>query len=250
VSLVDEIAGWIRGKVEQVGATGVVVGLSGGVDSATVAALSARALGPDRVLGAVMPAHSNPEDLAHAELAARTLDIHVSSIDLSGPFDAMLGALPSGNDIANANLKPRLRMLTLYYLANTRGLLVAGTGNKSELLVGYFTKYGDGGVDILPLGGLYKHQVRTIARELGVPDEIVEKAPSAGLWADQTDEGELGITYEELDATLEAIERGDSTGFRADLEAKVRKMVEDSEHKRHTPPIFDAGSCPRSRSIA
>ncbi len=241
MNLVDSIAGWIRGEVERGGANGVVVGLSGGVDSATVAALSARALGPDRVLGAVMPVHSQPEDLAHAELAAQTFGIHATTIDLSEPFDALLRSLPSGSDIANANLKPRLRMLALYHLANTKGLLVAGTGNKSELLVGYFTKYGDGGVDFLPLGGLYKRQVRTIARELGVPAAIIEKAPSAGLWADQTDEVEMGITYDELDAILEAIERGDPASFRTDRVARVQRMIADSEHKRHTPPIFDAG---------
>jgi|SRR5829696_3409723 NAD+ synthase len=147
---------------------------------------------------------------------------------------------PDGSDLANANLKPRLRMLALYHLANTKGLLVAGTGNKSELLAGYFTKYGDGGVDILPLGGLYKHEVRTSARELGVPVAITEKAPSAGLWVDQTDEVEMGIAYDELDTILEAIERGDAASFRTEQGARVQQMIADSEHKRHTPPIFDA----------
>jgi NAD+ synthase len=238
MSVVDSIADWIRARVALAGANGVVVGLSGGIDSATVAALAARGLGPDHVLGAIMPVHSQPEDLTHAELAAETFGIHTTTIDLSDAFDVLLRSLPDGSDLANANLKPRLRMLTLYHLSNTKGLMVAGTGNKSELLVGYFTKYGDGGVDILPLGGLYKHEVRTIARELGVPTAIIEKAPSAGLWADQTDEDEMGITYGELGSILEAIERGDTTGFPPDRVARVEQMIADSEHKRHMPLTF------------
>lgn len=240
MNFVDSIASWIRGEVEQAGANGVVVGLSGGIDSATVAALSARALGPEHVLGAIMPVDGQPEDLAHAESAAETFGIYASVIDLSEPFEALLRALPDGSDLAYANLKPRLRMLALYHLANTKGLLVAGTGNKSESLVGYFTKYGDGGVDVLPLGGLYKHEVRTIARELGVPAAIIEKAPSAGLWVGQTDEVEMGIAYDELDTILEAIERGDPAGFPTEQVARVRQMIAGSGHKRRTPPIFDA----------
>ncbi len=239
MNLADEAAEWIRIKVEQAGASGVIVGLSGGIDSAVVAALAARGLGPERVLGVMMPAHSQPEDLAHAELAARAANIPTTTIDLTAVFDLLVKTLPPGSDLAMANLKPRLRMLTLYHLANTRGLLVAGTGNKSELMAGYFTKYGDGGVDILPLGGLYKHQVRDLARDLGVPAPIIERPPSAGLWAGQTDEAEMGITYEDLDAILAAIARGDATGFPPEKVAKVWALIANSEHKRQMPPVFE-----------
>ena len=239
MSLADEIAEWIRNQVEQAGASGVIVGLSGGIDSAVVSVLAERGLGRDRVFGVMLPAHSQPEDLAHAEMAARAIDIPTMTVNLTGFFDLLIKTLPPGNDLAVANLKPRMRMLTLYYLANTRNLLVTGTGNKSELMAGYFTKYGDGGVDILPLGGLYKHQVRELARELGVPGSIIEKPPSAGLWAGQTDETEMGISYEDLDAILAAIERGDTEGFPPERVEKVRALIASSEHKRHTPPIFE-----------
>jgi NAD+ synthase len=241
MNLADSIAEWIRTQVEQAGAKGAIVGLSGGFDSAVVSALAARGLGRDRVLGVMMPAYSHPEDLEHAEEAARSCDIPTITVDLSGVFDLLRETLPSGSDLAVANLKPRLRMLTLYYLANTRGFLVVGTGNKSELMAGYFTKYGDGGVDILPLGGLYKHQVRELARELSCPVSIIEKPPSAGLWTGQTDEAEMGITYEDLDAILAAIERGDTAGFPPEKVERVRAMMACSKHKRQTPPIFEPG---------
>lgn len=241
MNIADSVAEWIRAKVEQAGAFGVIVGLSGGIDSAVVAALAARGVGPERVLGVMMPAHSHLEDLAHAEEAARAINIPTTTVDLSEVFDLLCKTLPPGNDLAVANLKPRLRMLTLYNLANTRGLLVAGTGNKSELMAGYFTKYGDGGVDILPLGGLYKHQVRDLARELDCPVSIIEKPPSAGLWAGQTDETEMGITYEDLDAILAAIERGDTDASPPEKVAKVRKLIAVSEHKRRTPPVYEPG---------
>jgi NAD+ synthase len=127
-------------------------------------------------------------------------------------------------------------MATLYALAQTHGYLVAGTGNKSELMVGYFTKYGDGGVDVEPLGDLYKWQVRQLARKLGVPQVVIDRPPSAGLWAGQTDEDEMGITYEDLDATLAAIEADDTTTVRPDLLACVEQMISASAHKRQTPP--------------
>jgi NAD+ synthase len=154
----------------------------------------------------------------------------------------MLAALPPDvPDMAQANLKPRLRMVTLYALAQTHGYLVAGTGNKSEMRVGYFTKYGDGGVDVEPLGDLYKWQVRALARELGVPQPVIDRPPSAGLWVGQTDEGEMGITYDELDAALAAIETGQTTAMDPALLARVQGMMSDSAHKRATPPTCPVG---------
>lgn len=239
-TLAEAIEQWLREKVEAAGAAGIAVGLSGGIDSSVVAALAVRAFGPDRVTGVIMPARSQPADVDDARTLADHLGMSPLEIDLEAPFSAMLETLPEGNDLAVANLKPRLRMMTLYHIANTNNLVVVGTGNKTELMVGYFTKYGDGGVDLLPLGALYKHQVRDLARGIGVPQRIIDRPPSAGLWAGQTDEEEMGITYEELDAILETIERGgDTSGFAPERVQQVQSMVTRSAHKRSMPPIFE-----------
>jgi NAD+ synthase len=239
MALADAIASWIRDQIEGAGANGAVVGLSGGIDSAVVAGLCARGLGPERVLGAILPAHSQALDVEHAQLVADTFKIESVTIDLSPAFDLMMSLLPTGSPLATANLKPRLRMMTLYQLANTRGRMVVGTGNRSELMVGYFTKYGDGGVDLLPLGSLYKREVRAVARSIGVPQPIIDRPPSAGLWPGQTDEGEMGITYDELDTILAALQRGDTTGLPPEKVAKVQRMIAGSEHKRRPAPIFE-----------
>ncbi len=241
MSLADSIASWIRSQIDEAGAKGAVVGLSGGIDSAVVAGLAARGLGNKRVLGVIMPAHSQPLDIEHAELVAKTFDIETLTVDLSDLFDLLMKLLPSGNQLATANLKPRLRMMTLYHVANTRGLLVVGTGNRSELLAGYFTKYGDGGVDLLPLGSLYKRDVRAVAKDIGVPEEIIARPPSAGLWAGQTDEEEMGISYEDLDGILNALDRGDISNYPDDRVAKVQRMIAGSAHKRRPAPIFEPG---------
>jgi NAD+ synthase len=179
--------------VEGAGAEGVVLGMSGGVDSSVVAVLAKKGLG-DGVLGLILPCHSDPTDVEHAQRVATKFDIKTEYVDLTPIFGCLLKTLPPGGRLAVGNLKPRLRMATLYYYANSRNYLVMGTGNKCELACGYFTKYGDGGVDILPLGDLLKTQVRKLACELGIPEEIITKPPSAGLWEGQTDEGEMGIT--------------------------------------------------------
>jgi NAD+ synthase len=235
--LADQIVAWMSDKLQAAGAQGFIVGLSGGIDSATTAALCKRVTG-DQVLGAWMPCHSVPQDYEFATMAAQALDVPMITVDLCPVYDAFLHTLPLGTDMARANLKPRLRMSTLYYLAQTRGYLVAGTGNKPEIMVGYFTKYGDGGVDLEPLGELYKHEVRELARALGVPRPIIERAPSPGLWPGQTDEGEMGITYAEIDAILAAWAAGQRPDLPADRIAKVEGMVTRSAHKRAIPPSF------------
>lgn len=239
MSLAESIARWIREQVEGAGARGAVLALSGGLDSATVAGLAVRGLGPERVHTAILPAHSQPQDAEDAALAARAFGLTPVTIDLSRPFDALIDTLPPGNEMAVANIKPRLRMIAVYHLANTRGCLVLGTGNKTELMVGYFTKYGDGGTDLLPIGGLYKHQVRAVAGEIGVPQPIIDKPPSAGLWPGQTDESEMGISYAQLDAILEGIERGNTNGLPVEQVERVSKMIAGSAHKRRLPPIFE-----------
>ena len=191
----------------------------------------------DRMLGLIMPCHSDPTDAEHARLVAKKFDIETEYVDLTPVFDRLVEALPPGNKVAVGNLKPRLRMTVLYYFANSRHYLVAGAGNKSELMAGYFTKFGDGGVDILPLGDLLKTQVRELARELGIPEEIIAKPPSAGLWEGQTDEGEMGITYEELDKAIQAIESGDTSQCDKKALEKVRRMMAASAHKRAPIPI-------------
>jgi NAD+ synthase len=140
--------------------------------------------------------------------------------------------------MAIANVKPRLRMITQYYLAQAYGYLVLGSGNRTEIAVGYSTKYGDAGCDLLPLGDLFKTEVWDLARELGVPQEVVERPPSAGLWPGQTDEDEMGITYRKLDQVLAALETGDTAGIEAQVLDKVHAMISRSAHKRCLPPIF------------
>jgi len=240
-SIAEQIGQWMRERLREAGAEGFVVGLSGGVDSATVAGLARRAAG-ENVLGVLMPCHSQPQDTEYARMAAEAFDIKTVTVNLGPTYDALIAALPEGSDLARANLKPRLRMATLYYIANSRNYLVAGTGNKTELMVGYFTKYGDGGVDLLPLGDLYKWQVRELARQLGVPQPIVDRPPTAGLWPGQTDEGEMGITYTALDAILAALAAGREPDAAPGDVAKVRRMMAASAHKRALPPICQVQS--------
>jgi len=246
-----EIADWLRQRVGAAGVRGIVVGLSGGIDSAVVIGLAQMAA-PGQALGVIMPCGSDSQDEADARLVAEHFGVPVLRVDLAPPYDALVGALRTAMaslppDMAPAaaspdpdprarmplaNIKPRLRMSTLYYVANTLHYLVAGTGNRAELTIGYFTKYGDGGVDVLPIGDLLKSDVRAMARELGVPDRIVEKPPSAGLWAGQTDEGEMGMTYAELERYL----TGGPDAVAPALALRLERMIRASDHKRTTPP--------------
>jgi len=243
--IADKITAWLRTYALDAGAGGYVVGLSGGIDSSVTAALCQRAVG-EGVLGILMPCGSAPEDAEMAYLAADALRLKTVTVDLTTTHEALLAALPPGlSDMAQANIKPRLRMATLYALGQTYGYLVSGTGNKSELEIGYFTKYGDGGVDVEPLGELYKWQVRLLARYLGVPQPIIERPPTAGLWTGQTDEAEMGITYDELDSTLAAIEAHQTGDIDHTLLQRVQHMVSASAHKRALPPV-----CPLSKDGA
>ncbi|MCU0665640.1 MAG: NAD+ synthase [Candidatus Omnitrophica bacterium] len=232
-----KIINWMRSQVKQAGAKGIILGLSGGIDSALVAALSKEAVGKNKVLGLMMPIQSNPQDLKDALLTAKALGISYKIVDLSKVYKLFFHALPKGNKLALGNLKPRLRMMTLYYFANTYGYLVSGTGNKSELSVGYFTKYGDGGTDILPIADLLKKDVRRLSWEMGIPEKIITKAPTAGLWPGQTDEGEMGITYNELDGILECMENKSKPKTSKQKVDKVKKMMACSLHKRQGPKI-------------
>jgi NAD+ synthase len=252
-ALASSMAEWLRERVHEAGARGIVVGLSGGIDSAVVARVSQMAV-PDGIMAVIMPAHSDPQDAEDARLVADAFRLPLMTVDLTRPLEALLvqaqqalGTWPpgqvSGDDrsahLAQANLKPRLRMTTLYYVANRLNYLVAGTGNRSEIAIGYYTKYGDGGVDLLPLGSLVKSEVRALARELGVPARVIEKAPSAGLWLGQTDEGEMGFTYAELEQYL----HDGPDALTPATVMKIERLVRVSDHKRRLPPVFErAGS--------
>ena len=245
----ERLAAWMRERVTEAGAQGLVVGLSGGVDSAVVARLSQLAA-PGATVGVLMPCHSDPADERDAALVASHFSLPTVRVDLAQPYDALgavvkgaLQTLPSTihkerphDDprarVPIANMKPRLRMTTLYFIANTLNYLVAGTGNRSELSIGYFTKYGDGGVDILPLANLVKSQVRALARDLGVPQAIVDRTPTAGLWLGQTDESEMGFTYEDLERYLVDGPHGVAPA----LAMKIERLVRASEHKRRLAP--------------
>jgi len=228
----NKIVSWIKKQVKLSGAKGIVLGLSGGIDSAVVAALCKEAVGKDKLLVLFMPCNSNPRDLKDARLVAEKLKLKSELVDLSSVYNNFLKVLPPAGGLALGNLKPRLRMSTLYYFANKLNYLVCGTGNKSELLVGYFTKYGDGGVDILPIADLFKRQVRKLAEELKIPQGIITKPPTAGLWQGQTDEGEMGITYNELDDILDKFCNKKKQPAGSVKVNKIKKMYRSSEHKR------------------
>lgn len=235
--IAERIVDFIREQVEAANAEGVILGLSGGIDSAVVAFLCVRALGREKVLATIMPEKgvTAEEDVADAIEIAKMLGIEYRVIEISDIVKMLTEKLGKANKSAEMNLKPRVRMMINYYYANGLNRLVAGTGNKSEISIGYFTKYGDGGVDFQPIGDLYKTEIFQFAKFLGVPEKIIRKKPTAGLSVGQTDEGEIGMSYAELDEILKMIEKGikrDDENFR-----RVLKLVNGSEHKRRLPPI-------------
>lgn len=237
-------------KLRKTGAKGFVLGLSGGIDSAVVMRLASRAVGPDKVLAIMMPeADSDPTDLEDAKTMAELDKVRAKVVPITpavAAFKEMLGG--KADRLAMANIKARCRMIVLYQHAAAEGRLVLGTGNKTELLVGYFTKHGDGAADLEPIGDLYKTEVRELAKGMGIPERICAKAPSAGLWKGQTDEGELGITYERLDAILHGIEMGfpeDAIAKRADTTVdeveRISEKIRLTSHKRKFPPAAKIG---------
>ncbi|MDP2973424.1 MAG: NAD+ synthase [Candidatus Diapherotrites archaeon] len=234
------IVGWLRQQVKKAGAKGVVFGLSGGIDSSVAAVLCKKAF-PKNCLALAMPCNSDSSDLRHAKQLTRQFNIPLKEIDLSKPFECILQCFGENSAKENrkeiANIKPRLRMACLYFFANKLNYLVVGAGNKSELQLGYFTKFGDGAVDLLPIGALYKGEVKKLALHLGIEKEVIEKEPSAGLWKGQTDQSELGFSYKQLDKVIGAIESGKAKGISKKSIALVRKMIAGSEHKRRMPPI-------------
>jgi len=248
---VDAAVEWLGRRLAESAARGFVVGLSGGVDSAVVLRLCQSAAS-EHVVGVIMPCHSDPRDEQDAELVAHRFALPAVRIDLAPAYDLLVADLktlflqlpkdqaPDANAqpvdvkarVPFANIKPRLRMATLYFVTNSLNYLVAGTGNRSELTIGYFTKYGDGGVDVLPIGGLTKREVLAMAREFEVPESIIAKAPSAGLWAGQIDEEEMGFSYADLERYLAKGPEGVAPA----LAMRMERLVRATDHKRAVPP--------------
>jgi NAD+ synthase len=245
----ERLAAWMRERVTEAGAQGLLIGLSGGIDSAVVARLAQLAT-PGSVLGVLMPCHSDASDERDAASVAKHFSLPTVRVDLANAYDALTVDLKAAvqtlpptlrkdhphddprSRVPLANMKPRLRMTTLYFFANSLNYLVAGTGNRSEIAIGYYTKYGDGGVDVLPLANLVKSEVRALARELNVPQPIIDRTPTAGLWLGQTDESEMGFTYDDLERYL----KDGAQGLAPALAMKIERLVRASEHKRRLPP--------------
>ena len=204
--MIKKISRFLNKEASSRNANCVVIGISGGIDSTVTAYLSAQALGPDKVLGLLLPDYSvTPKiDVKHGLEISKKLKINYKLIDIGKGKNQIIKNFPR-NKLAKANFLVRLRMAILYYYASAMGGIVVGTADKSELQLGYFTKYGDGGVDIFPIADLYKTQVRKIARYMGVPEYIIKKQSSARLWRGQTAEGEIGVSYEIIDKILNQI---------------------------------------------
>jgi len=235
-AVVNYLVTWLRSSVNQAGAEGLVFGMSGGIDSSVAGVLAKKAF-PDKCLGLILPCESELDDILHAQLVMEKFSIPYKMVELDDAFLLLSKQLetyftldPQKEMLLKANIKPRLRMLSLYYFAQAQNYLVLGTSNKSELAVGYTTKYGDSAVDLQVLGDLHKRQVYELARYLEIPEVIIDKPPSAGLWPGQTDEQEMGFTYQQLDDYLET-GKGDT-----EIVNTIQKMMLISEHKKKMPP--------------
>lgn len=239
------LTSFIRTEVTRAGFQRVVLGLSGGVDSAVSCFLAAEALGPENVLAIRMPYKtSNPESLEHAQLVIDATGVQSKTIEITSMVDPLFEAIPDMDKIRRGNVMARARMIIWYDQSVAFNALVLGTSNKSEILLGYTTLYGDNASALNPNGDLYKTQLRQLARALGVPEVIVGKAPSADLWVGQTSEGELGFTYEKVDKLLYLlVDRRYSpdecvqAGFERDFVEAVWERVRRNHFKR-TPPLI------------
>lgn len=236
---------FLREEVKKAGFERAVIGLSGGVDSSTVAYLSAKALGPSNVWALAMPyRESHPDSLKDAQLVAKTLGIHLVTVEITPMVDAYFNLFPNLSNVRRGNKLARERMAVLYDHSYELKGLVIGTSNKTELLLGYGTQFGDMASAINPLGDLYKTQIWQLAEFIGVPEKIVKKAPSGDLWVGQTDETELGFTYREVDQLLYylvderySLDELAEAGFNPDFVRKVFIRMRDSQYKRRLPLI-------------
>ncbi|MEM0467180.1 MAG: NAD+ synthase [Candidatus Thermoplasmatota archaeon] len=241
---------FIKTYVHTSGYEDVVLGLSGGIDSAVVAVLCIQALGRNHVHGVFMPDETTPpQDRKDLELLIQTVGISCTEINITPILQSIMKVYPQKiNQLTLANIKTRIRMVLLFTFANENRSLVCGTSNKSEFLIGYFTKYGDGGVDLQPLGDLYKTQVFHLAQYLNISEQFLSKPPSAGLWAGQTDEKEIGLSYQILDKILyglelkidDAIIQKEAGVQQKDIDY-VKNRWKTSQHKRRMPLIPKIG---------
>ncbi len=241
----NDIVEFIKSKVSEAKTDGIVVGLSGGIDSTLTAYLACEAVGKDKVFGIIMPSTTTPtEDKIHGISIAQSLGIEYKEIAIDSILNEFLLMTQLEEDnLAIGNLKARIRMSIIYYFANQMNYLVSGTGNKSEILIGYFTKHGDGACDIEPIGDLYKTEVYKLSELMGIPQEIIDKPPRAGLWSNQTDESEIGMSYDLIDQILYLYTQKDEKN--AEIASKLEIPVDDvdmiidkmtrSEHKTKVP---------------
>lgn len=236
---------FLRAELAASGRAGLVLGLSGGIDSAVAAALAVDALGPERVRGYLLPyATSSAASIADATAVAACLGLAVETVDITPMADAFLAGIPAGERVRRGNVMARCRMIVLYDRSAARDALVLGTGNRTEGLLGYTTMYGDNACGLNPLGQLYKTEVRLLAADFGLPSAVLTKAPSADLWAGQSDEEELGVTYAEVDRLLHhLVDEGlgerqlASLGFAPALVARIAGRVRAMAFKRGLPPV-------------
>ena len=239
---------FIQTRVKDAGAQGVVLGLSGGIDSATTLALAVSSLGSDKVKGLIMP-FKESESISLALDHANALNVKTKEYNIASIVNSYKEVTPSYSSTASeGNLHSRVRMSLLYGEAFSSNTLVMGTSNKSELLVGYYTKWGDGASDFLPMGDLYKSQVYTLAKNLNIPDAILKRVPTAELWEGQSDEEELGIDYPTLDKILLGLERqlsvndiSSNTGISIESISRIDNLIKLSIHKRVFPPVCKIG---------
>ena len=241
------ICRFIKEYVENAGAKGIVLGLSGGIDSATIAALSSLAIGGENVLGLMLPEKENfnQKDIDDAKVVAEQFHLKTQVCDMSDALNGIYGAIPvfdQSDRLCKGNIKARTRMIYLYYYANKQNRIVCGSSDKSETMMGYFTKWGDAAADIAPIMDLYKTQVRKLAIHLGIPKELALKPSTPALWPNQFAESELGIKYETLDLILFGLERfmtpeeiAEQLGIEKGLVDKVKSRWLANEHKRRMP---------------
>jgi NAD+ synthase len=240
----NRIQRFIKDYVENTGAKGMVLGVSGGIDSCTVAAISARAIGGDKVLGLMLPEKEtrSSQDIEHTKLVAKKFHFKTETIDITAPLEAFYSSMrlydPS-DKLSKGNIKARTRMIYAYYYANRLSMLVCGSSDKSETMMGYFTKWGDVAADISPIMDLYKTQVRKVAQHIGIPREVVEKPSSPALWPNQLAEDELGMKYEQLDLILYGLEHflkpeeiADKLQIEKGTVIRIERRWLSAEHKR------------------
>ena len=241
---------FIKTYVKNSGCNGVVIGLSGGIDSAVTAVICRQALGKNNAKCIFLPEKATPEsDDKHQDLLVKNFDLDCGTRNISDIVEQFSkNSLVKSDKCVLANVKARIRMTLLFEYANVHNLLVCGTSNKSEILIGYFTKYGDGGVDFMPLGDLYKTQIWELAKHLKIPDEIIKKPPTAGLWEGQTDEKEFKLTYSQLDTILMGLETktdekkiAELAGVKVEDVRRIKNMRLKSQHKRRSPQIPKIG---------